>query len=107
MRKHPKGSLYFALWAEDINQYLATGYNETNVAEVKRALIDYVSVDNDNPSMIDKAPLTGLLNMTGLQLDCSPTPFKTNNEIDEKPISIRTGSQMLFIDIDKLEISNK
>lgn len=82
---------YFALWAEDINRYLSTAYNCTKISDVKRALLEYISVDQDNSENIYEAELIQILNMTGLILEYSIREFGYTDIENEMPISNRVG----------------
>lgn len=83
--------LYFALWAEDINQYLNTAYNSTKLNEVREYLLEYVSQDNENPKGFKKFELLHLLGMTGLSLEYCESPFPYKNELFEIPSNQRIG----------------
>ena len=82
---------YFALWAEDINRYLSTAYNFRKISDVKKALLEYISVDQDNPENIYEADLIKILNMTGLTLEYSAEVFGYTDFENEIPISNRVG----------------
>ncbi len=82
---------YFALWAEDINRYLSTAYNFRKISNVQKALLEYISVDHDNPENIDEAELIQILNMTGLILEYSTEEFGYTDFENEMPISNRVG----------------
>lgn len=84
--------IYFALWAEDINQYLNTAYNSSKLSEVREELLVYISQDNDNPKYFKNSQLSKLLGMTGLSLDCKDCTFPYRNEIYELPSDKRLGN---------------
>lgn len=86
-----KDHLYFALWAEDINQYLNTAYNSSKLSEVKKYLLEYVSQDSDNPKDLKELELMPLLGMTGLSLEYREKPFPYRNELLEVPSGRRIG----------------
>lgn len=86
--------LYFALWANDINKYLRAGYNFRTLSEMRDALLEYVSVDQDNPINIDQLDLIDLLHMTGLQLDYNKTPFPFIDEVKEITLDYRKGKKV-------------
>ena len=83
--------MYFALWAEDINRYLHTGYNTNSITEVKEAVVDYISVDNDNPKNMNKTNLNSLLIMTGLSLDISDNEFIYLDKSEDETFRMRVG----------------
>ena len=87
-----KKQTYFALWAEDINQYLNCGYNSQTLSSLKKSLLDYISQDHDNPKNIDEFELSSLLGMTGLSLDYDHKLFSYRNRKYERlPSNIRSG----------------
>ena len=86
-----ENQIYFALWAEDINRYLSTAYNFRKISDVQKAILEYISVDQDNPENIYEAELIQILNMTGLILEYSTKEFGYANIEDEMPISSRVG----------------
>lgn len=87
---------FFALWAEDINQYLHTGYNSKCMSEVHAALLSYVSVDQDNPENISSANIYQLLQMTGLSLDASYSKFEYSDESENQTLQFRKGNQIHY-----------
>jgi hypothetical protein len=72
--------LYFALWAEDIGQYLHTGYNANYLSEVESALRDYISVDEADNENYSNSSLMEIIRMTGLSLDYSKSEFLFQDE---------------------------
>lgn len=83
---------YFALWAEDINQYLNCGFNSQTLSSLKKSLLDYVSQDHDNPKNVNDLKLSSLLGMTGLTLDFDKKPFTYRiNNFEDLPTNIRAG----------------
>lgn len=86
--------IYFGLWADDIGKYLSTGYNATSIKELRSSLLNYISVDNDNPEGSSDATVFQILNMTGLSLDykCEEFPYKKDNDVE--PIALRVGKKV-------------
>ncbi len=84
-------NLYFALWAEDINQYLHSGYNSQSLIEIRRALIDYSSVDQDNPKNIQSLDIYSLLQMTGLKLTVSESLYEYRDTLEENTLDFKYG----------------
>lgn len=87
----PKSKIFFALWAEDINRYLFTGYNAQSISEIYKALQDYISVDQDESIDNDYLSLSEILKMTGLMLDVSKTPFLFLDDAEERTSMFRSG----------------
>jgi hypothetical protein len=84
--------IYFALWAEDINQYLSCGFNSQSLSSIKESLLDYVSQDHDNPKNINELEISSLVGMTGLMLDFDYKPFNyRSNYPQDIPTNIRAG----------------
>lgn len=92
--KKMKNQIYFALWAEDINQYLNTSYNMRSLGVVRKTLLEYISIDQDNPENIENANLATILGMAGLQLDCKNKPFRYKNDITNEPLNNRHGKKV-------------
>lgn len=88
--------IYFALWAEDICQYLHTGYNSKNLNKIHEALLNYISVDQDNPDNINSASIYQLLQMTGLSLDVSRSQFEYKDESENQVLFFRKGNQVHY-----------
>ena len=86
--------IFFALWAEDINAYLSTGYNLCKLSDIKNALIDYISVDQDNPEKISDEPISHILAMTGLGLDFLQKSFIYRNKGCDEPYNARIGNKV-------------
>ncbi len=86
--------MYFALWADDINKYLNTCYNCDSLSEIRRGILEYVSVDQDNPKDINSFSILKLLKMTGLELDCNSTKFAYNGILENEPASFRAGHKV-------------
>lgn len=85
-------TLYFALWAEDINQYMHTGYNSKRLSEIEYNLRDYVSVDETGEENHENLNLYDLVVMTGLALDYSETPFEYLDEMNHETSHYRKGN---------------
>lgn len=88
--------LYFALWAEDIGQYLRTGYNAKSLREVETALRDYISVDETEGINYSHLSLLEIIKMTGLSLDYSKYNFNFKGECSEKTLNYRKGLKVPF-----------
>lgn len=86
--------MYFALWANDINCYLNTGFNNETLSSIRKSILDYVSVDQDNPNDISNFSTYTLLKMTGLELDYCLKKFKYKNSVEDEPSSFRVGKQV-------------
>lgn len=86
--------VYFALWAEDIGQYLHSGYNSNTLSEVEEALRNYVSVDENGDVSYDHLTLFECIQMTGLSLDYSKSDFKFLDELSDQTLNQRKGSEV-------------
>lgn len=84
--------LYFALWAEDISQYLHTGYNARSISEIESALRDYISVDETENECYSNLSIINIIHMTGLVLDYSKSGFLYQDDCFGKTSTYRTGS---------------
>lgn len=84
---------YFALWANDINKYINSGYNSKSLEEVYYSLLSYISVDIENPQNTGIKDISLLLKMTGLELDCKKEPFIYRNEFQEITSNYRVGKK--------------
>jgi hypothetical protein len=80
---------YYALWANDINKYLNSGYNSKSLEEVYYSLLNYISIDSENPVNTKIKDISLLLKMTGLELDFQKEPFMYNNKFEEITSSYR------------------
>lgn len=89
-----KDKTYFALWADDINKYLSTCYNCDSLSEIKKGIIEYISVDQDNLIENNNFSILTLLKMTGLELDYNPIKFDYNDIFDDEPALLRTGEKV-------------
>ncbi|MFP4096478.1 MAG: hypothetical protein ACLFUB_18495 [Cyclobacteriaceae bacterium] len=89
-----KNIYFFALWAEDIGQYLHIGYNSQKISEVEAALREYISVDETGDEKYDKLSLVQVLLMTGLSLDYSNSVFVYHDELHEKTLNQRKGNEV-------------
>lgn len=83
--------LHFALWAEDIGQYLHTGYNVKSLNEVEAALRNYISVDETEGIDYAHLSLLEIIQMTGLSLDYSKSNFNFMDECSDKTLNYRKG----------------
>lgn len=87
-------SLYFALWAEDINRYLHCGYNAKSINKIRVDILSYINEDQDNPEGLESASLLSLLKMTGLTLDVSYDEFNHLDFMEEYTLNVRRGGQV-------------
>lgn len=72
----------YALWAEDINSFLHSGYNSTTLQEIQSSLKEYVKSDQERYDEECPTELDSLLRMTGLSLHYSKIPFPDKNICD-------------------------
>jgi hypothetical protein len=86
-----KRQLHFALWAEDIGQYLHTGYNTPTIKKIDMALRSYISVDETEEEKYNQLSLLQILQMTGLTLDYSITDFTFLDDHSEQTLNCRAG----------------
>lgn len=89
-----RGQLYFALWAEDIGQYLHTGYNANTLNEIEIMLRDYISVDETEEINYDHLNLFQIIQMTGLSLDYSVSEFIFLDEFSDQTLNRRIGVEV-------------
>lgn len=84
--------LHFALWAEDIRQYLHTGYNATTLAEIESSLRDYVSIDESENEKYSDLNILEILQMAGLALDYSESAFHYLDDCMDRTQTYRIGN---------------
>jgi putative NIF3 family GTP cyclohydrolase 1 type 2 len=91
-----KQPLYFALWAEDISQYIHSGYNSKTLGAIEEALRSYVSVDETNDINHSHLSLFQIIKMTGLTLDFSESEFSFLDELSDRTLNQRKGIEAPF-----------
>lgn len=84
--------LHFALWAEDIGQYLHTGYNSKTLTEIESSLREYVSIDESENERYGDLNILNILQMTGLSLDYSESAFHYRDGYMDRTQTYRIGN---------------